>query len=445
MIFPLRLKLALLTSALLLASIATVSMLMLEQSRDALIGEAEKRAIALARHLARNARDPLLLEDDLVLGKLVEGAAQEAEVLVARVLGPDGEVVASSRERDEPERARMTLAAKRAAQRLGARLVVAERMVFKDTEVGEAQIEIDLDALVAPVLNRARRDVLVASGGLLLVGILIAFGLSSRVTRPLQRLRLAVNALAKGDLSARVEPTTRDEIAELGRAFNDMGQSLSQKRRVETAFRRYVSDHVLRQVLDRPEDIALHGESREVTVVFVDIRNYTRLSEALGPERIVAFLNESFEIITARLLDHGATVDKYIGDGVLAYFGAPIETPDHVQRAVAASIAVQRAVDERNRKLEAQGAPFVRLEVGVGIATGRVVVGNIGSELKMDYTAIGEPVNLANRLQKHAGHGGIYATEAVARAVDGLVALERVGALEIGGYDAPQEVYKVPY
>ncbi len=445
MIFPLRLKLALLISALLLVGISTVSVLVLEQSRDALISEAEKRAIALARHLARNARDPLLLDDDLVLGKLVGGAAQEAEVLVARVLDPEGEVVASSRSKAEPRRARMTLAAKRAVQRVGGRLVVAERMLFKDTEVGEAQIEIDLDALIAPVLNRARRDVLVASGGLLLVGVLIAFALSSRVTRPLQRLQLAVNALAAGDFSARVEPTTRDEIADLGRAFNEMGQSLSQKRKVETAFRRYVSDHVLRQVLDRPEDIALHGESREITVVFVDIRNYTRLSEALGPERIVAFLNESFEIITARLLDHGATVDKYIGDGVLSYFGAPIETPDHVQRAVAAAIAVQRAVDERNRKLEAQNLPFVRLEVGVGLATGRVVVGNIGSELKMDYTVIGEPVNLANRLQKFAGCGGIFATEAVALAVDGLVPLERVGPLEIGGYDAPQEVYRVPY
>jgi adenylate cyclase len=206
-----------------------------------------------------------------------------------------------------------------------------------------------------------------------------------------------------------------------------------------------VSDHVLRQVLDRPDEIALHGESREVSVVFIDIRNYTRLSDALGPERIVAFLNEAFEMITARLLDHGATVDKYLGDAVLAYFGAPIESSDHVQRAVASAISVQRSVDERNRKLEARGEPFVPLDVGVGIATGRVVVGNIGSELKMDYTAIGEPVNVANRLQKLAGARGIFVTEAVVRRLDGLVSTETVGLQKIEGYDEPVEVFRVPY
>jgi class 3 adenylate cyclase len=445
LIVPLRLKLALLTSLLLLAGIGTVSALVLERARDALIVEAEKRAVSLARHLARNARDPVLLEDDLVVAKLVDGAAQEAEVLAARIIDTNGALVASSRTSDADAHARLTTESRRATQRQGNRLVVGERMTFKDVDVGEAQVVIDLDALIAPVLTRARRDLLLASGGLLSIGILIAFAASTRVTRPLQRLRVAVNALAAGDLAARVEPSGRDEVSDLTRAFNEMGQSLSQKRKVETAFRRYVSDHVLRQVLDRPDEIALHGESREVSVVFIDIRNYTRLSDALGPERIVAFLNEAFEMITARLLDHGATVDKYLGDAVLAYFGAPIESSDHVQRAVAAAISVQRSVDERNRKLEARGEPFVPLNVGIGIATGRVVVGNIGSELKMDYTAIGEPVNVANRLQKLAGAGGIFATEAVARRLDGLVATESVGLRRIEGYDDPVELFKVPY
>jgi len=280
---------------------------------------------------------------------------------------------------------------------------------------------------------------------LLVVGLVIAFVVSGMVSRPLQRLRLAVNALAAGDLSARVEPTSRDEVGVLTRAFNEMSESLGEKRRIETAFRRYVSDHVLREVVESPEAIHLKGELREVSVLYLDIRKFTRLTGSIGPERVVAFLNECFDLITGRLLEHGATVDKYIGDAILAYLGAPIETEDHAQRAVAAAIAVQRAIHERNQRSEASLQPFVRLEVGIGIHTGMVVVGNIGSELKMDYTAIGEPVNVANRLQALAGPGQIKITGEVRARVAELVQVKPEGARMLEGVDHPIEVFEVVY
>ena len=229
----------------------------------------------------------------------------------------------------------------------------------------------------------------------------------------------------------------------LARAFNEMSESLGEKRRIETAFRRYVSDHVLREVIDSPESIHLKGELREVSVIYLDIRKFTRLTGAIGPERTVAFLNECFDLITGRLLEHGATVDKYIGDAILAYLGAPIETDDHAQRAVAAAIAVQRAIHERNRRCEATGQPFVRLEVGIGIDTGPVVVGNIGSELKMDYTAIGEPVNVANRLQALAGPGQIKITGDVRARIGELVDVKADGTRVLEGVDHPIEIYEV--
>ena len=283
------------------------------------------------------------------------------------------------------------------------------------------------------------------SGGLLGVGLLIAFGASTSLTRPLRRLRTAVRALASGDLAARVAPTTRDEVGDLARAFNEMGESLTQKRRIETAFRRYVSDHVLKEVLDKPDAISLRGEMREITVLFIDIRRFSRLAEQIVPELLVAFLNESFELITNRLLDHGGTVDKYIGDAILAYFGAPIESPDHPQRAVAAAIAIQRGVRERNLKRETLGQPFIRLDIGIAIHTGSVVVGNIGSELKMDYTAIGEPVNVTNRLQKLAEPGWILVTDEVAERISDVVNLAGLGARTIEGREEPINVHRVEY
>jgi adenylate cyclase len=445
-IFPLRFKLAILSSVLLVGAIGTISLVVLERSAQALADEAGKRAIVLAEQLARNAREPLLLEDDLTLSQLLETIAKESEVTVTRVLDKSGRVVASSRPDDVPQRDRLTTEDQELATRpSGGVLVVAARMTYRELDIGEAQVALDVDAVTGRVIRAARRQVLVAAGILLGIGLLIAFVVSGILSRPLRQLRLAVNALAAGDLSARVQPTSRDEIGVLARAFNEMSESLGEKRRIETAFRRYVSDHVLREVIDSPESIHLKGELREVSVIYLDIRKFTRLTGALGPERTVAFLNECFDLITGRLLEHGATVDKYIGDAILAYLGAPIETDDHAQRAVAAAIAVQRAIHERNRRCEATGQPFVRLEVGIGIETGPVVVGNIGSELKMDYTAIGEPVNVANRLQALAGPGQIKITGEVRERIGELVDVKAEGTRVIEGVDHPIEIYEVLY
>ena len=445
MIFPLRFKLALLSSLLLVAAIGTVSLVVLDQSAQALAAEAGKRAVVLAEQLARNAREPMLLEDDLRLSQLLESIAKESEVTAVRVLDKDGRVLASS-VKDEPDlRERMTGKEKIATWPLGGKLVCAVRMTYRELDIGEAQVVLDVDAVTGRVIRAARRQVLLAAGVLLGVGLVIAFIVSGMVSRPLRRLRLAVNALAAGDLSARVEPSSRDEIGVLTRAFNEMSESLGEKRRIETAFRRYVSDHVLREVVESPEAIHLKGELREVSVLYLDIRKFTRLTGAIGAERIVAFLNEAFDLITGRLLEHGATVDKYIGDAILAYLGAPIETDDHAQRSVAAAIAVQRAIHERNRRCENSGQPFVRLEVGIGIHTGPVVVGNIGSELKMDYTAIGEPVNIANRLQSLAGPGQIKITGEVRERLGLLCDVKAEGPRMLEGIVQPIEVFEVLY
>jgi adenylate cyclase len=448
-IFPLRVKLALLASLLLVGGIGTVSLLLLERSSEALEAEANKRGRFLASSLAQNAAAPLLEQDDLVVSGLVETVAGESEVLVVRVLDKRGRVIASSLEAETRRQLRLTeglLAdAHTATTSLEGELLIASRISFGGVDLGEAQVVLDLDAIVGSVLENARRGVLVASGALLLIGIGIAFGMSGRITRPLQRLHAAVKALAAGDPSSQVEVTTRDEVGALTEAFNDMSRSLDEKRRIETAFRRYVSDHVLQQVVDRPESVQLLGERRVVTVLFIDIRRFSELASVIGPEPLVAYLNEAFELITSRLLEHGATVDKYLGDAILAYFGAPIEIADHAERAVASAISIQRSIEERNAKCESSGAPFHRLDVGIGVQTGPVVLGNIGSELKMNYTVIGDAVNVANRLQSMAGGGEIFVTEDVQQRLGERVDLEDLGPRQVKGREEPVRVYRVRY
>jgi len=432
-------------SALLLASIATVSWLLDQQYTEALETEARKRGSYIAESLARNARDAVLLEDDVVIAKLLESVTGESEVVAARLLDGGGLLIDAQPPLENPEVSRMTRDAVLAFATRGGELIVASRMVFSDVDLGEAQVVLDLHAIVGVVVERARFFLFLASGALLAGSILIAFSTSGRITRPLSRLRLAVNALALGDTSARVDISTRDEVADLTRAFNDMSASLSEKRRVETAFRRYVSDHVLQQVLDEPEAVQLLGERREITVLFIDIRRFTQLASRIEPERLVSYLNEAFELITDRLLEHGATVDKYIGDAILSYFGAPIEIEDHPARAVAAAISVQRSIDEYNQTRQSWRPPPERLDVGIGIQTGEVVVGNIGSELKMDYTAIGDAVNVASRLQKLADPGEILVTSDVAGRVGDVAHFEKLGLQQLEGREHPVDVLRVLY
>ncbi len=444
MFFPLRFKFALLSSVLLVGGVATASALLLAQSRSALESEISKRGASLARNLARNATQPVLLGEDLVVGQLLKTIGEESGVLRAWVLDEEGRRVSST---TDPSSVPPRIATREgfATRKIEGRLLLAARMEYRDVGVGEVQIEMDLEGLIKPVVEQARKRILIAGGGLLLVGILFTFAASTRVTQPLRRLREGVNQLAAGELSTRVSVTTRDEVGELTHAFNAMGESLSQKRHLEIALRRYVNDQVLQKVLDDPEGLPLKGELREVTLIVVDIRDFSRISEGMPPREVVSFVNEALALITSRLLEHGATVDKYIGDAVQAYFGAPLAGFDHAERAVAAAISIQRTVEERNEKLASSGDPGQTLLVGIGIHTGRVVVGNIGTERKMDYTVIGDVVNVTHRLQKLAGRATILVSEDVARRLGARVRLENQGERRLSGREQPVTVYRVRY
>lgn len=171
------------------------------------------------------------------------------------------------------------------------------------------------------------------------------------------------------------------------------------ERRLRAAFARFVSPEVLRQILAGPEP-ALGGEAREVTVLFADLRGFTRYAEEEPPEVVVARLNEHLGLMSHAVHAHGGMVDKFLGDAVMAVFGAPLPDPEHRRHALAAAEAIRAALD---------GPGF--LPVGIGLASGMVVVGNIGSPERLEYTAVGDPVNLAARLQEMAGPGEILAAE----------------------------------
>lgn len=445
----LQMKVSLLAAALLVVASLCLTFIATRSQQEALEREVEKRALVLASNLAGSAAEALVLEDDLTLGRLVQEAAQSHGVTSVRILRKDGFPWES------PSIDGSTgWAAEPLTTGIGPPRVVREEdlmgvgapVVFSGTRVGEVQIGLDLGELVSPIVWRTRRDLAVAAGFVLAGGVLAGVAFVAFLAGPLRRLRAGVERLTAGDLSVRVPPTSRDEVGELTRAFNEMGEALQQKERIQSAFGRYVSESVLRQLLETPEGDELAGAERELTIAFIDIRGFTRISEDMKARDVVALLNEFFQLVSDRVLACGGTIDKFIGDSVMVYFGAPLHHPDHAVRAVRAALDVLDACNERNRNAtrEPGRASSGRLvEPGIGIHTGVVVVGSIGSDRRADYTAVGDAVNVAHRIEKLARPGEVLVSEAVHRHVRGAFRLRFEGERQLSGRQEPVHVYSV--
>jgi class 3 adenylate cyclase len=251
--------------------------------------------------------------------------------------------------------------------------------------------------------------------GSLFAAVVFLLLFSSLLTAPLTRMvQTMITITQTNDLSERVEVEFRDEIGAMARTFNKMlakleiadkqirGSALRavmaqrNERRIRAVFQRYVPKNVIDTVLERP-DLALVGQEMVLPVLFSDIRGFTTISEAYMPDELVTVLNRYFERLVDIISDHEGIVDKYIGDAIMAFFGAPVEDADRALHAVEAALEMEDAIADFNKKLLADGKPEFR--TGIGIHYGVVTVGNIGTEKKMDYTVIGDTVNYGSRLE----------------------------------------------
>ncbi|HKC24934.1 MAG TPA: adenylate/guanylate cyclase domain-containing protein [Thermoanaerobaculia bacterium] len=212
----------------------------------------------------------------------------------------------------------------------------------------------------------------------------------------------------------------------------------------EAAVRERLGRFLPAGVVDRviAGEIKLGGVAQEVTTLFADIRGFTPMSELTSPETVVEVLNEHFTVMTDAVIEFGGTLDKYIGDSVMALFGAPQANPEHDPiHAVDAAIRMQKGMEIVNQKLTARGLPTIR--IGIGVNTGRVIVGEIGSEKQMNYTAIGDAVNLAARLESNAKPGQILVSSATARKLKNAFALNQLPPITVKGKAEPIAIYEV--
>ncbi|HSK64339.1 MAG TPA: adenylate/guanylate cyclase domain-containing protein [Pyrinomonadaceae bacterium] len=208
-------------------------------------------------------------------------------------------------------------------------------------------------------------------------------------------------------------------------------------------YSRFLPEYVVKQMLENPDSFKLGGVSQTITILFADIRGFTRISEHAPPEKIVSLLNHYFSAMTDIIFAHGGTLDKYLGDGLMALFGAPTTTPDDASNALNAAVAMQRRLLGINQELHAEGFP--EIGVGMGLHTGEVIVGYIGSDRRSEYTAIGDTVNTSSRLEANARGGEILISDATAKAARSRYRLKPREPITVKNRQQPVMLWEVDW
>ena len=296
-----------------------------------------------------------------------------------------------------------------------------------------------VSAMLAAVFDRAREEpvLFVVVAGALTVGfgVPITVGLAfSPSLRPIRDLSEGTERVAAGDYSQRLPVVQDDDLSALAASFNRMQAGLTERQRLQAAFGTYVDPVLASRLLEQGDDV-FTGERRDVTVMFVDIRDFTPFAEANTAEDTVARLNALFEIVVPAVVDAGGHVNKFLGDGALAVFGAPNDLADHADAAVSAGVKIHRMVGERFGG---------ELRIGIGINTGVVIAGTIGGGGKLEFTLIGDTVNVAARVEqltKTTGDAILLTQQSVDALASRPAGLADRGSHELKGKSAPVKIF----
>jgi adenylate cyclase len=313
------------------------------------------------------------------------------------------------------------------------------------------------------VFSREAEEIVVRTGMVLgisiLVSLILLFGFAGFITNPIRIVAGAMTRIIEtNDLSQRVPVLYRDEIGTLAHTFNIMTRELEKaydqiksfayqavlaeknEHKVRNIFQKYVPKNVIDNFFVNPEKMLL-GDNRVVAILFSDIRSFTTISEGFMPDELVAALNRYFAIMVDIIMNRGGIIDKYIGDAIMAFYGAPVKHDDDALQALLSALEMQEALEKFNAEQTAAGKPAFK--TGIGINYGVVTVGNIGSERKMDYTIIGDMVNLGSRLEglTKPYQQGVIISESVYRKVKAEVSCRLVDKVVVKGKTKGENIY----
>ncbi|MCW9023410.1 MAG: HAMP domain-containing protein [Gammaproteobacteria bacterium] len=454
--FPIAYKLALIITLLVSIGMTVLGLIIVTKQTQLQQKQLNHFGQTVVNQLAESSKELLLSGDILSLMVVSSNLGNNNSILGTVVYAENGKVLASSGLAPREGIIRLYSQSQQfdnnnylskwsSVDKDGQPLDVVSFMVpirYQDVIAGHALVTFD-----ETMLNESIRNTIATITGatfiMIILGIVISFITGKWISRPIHTLMNASRAIGEGQLDYRISEQRNDEIGYLTDAFNTMADNLLEKSQVENAFSRFVAPSVAKQIMSNLDHIHLGGQHVEATVLFADIVGFTSLSENLPANEVAELLNDYFGYIaTVSQLHHG-TIDKYMGDCVMIVFGVPEKDPEHKYKAISCALMIQSLVHELNQRRKQQGKFPVKFRIGIN--SGAMLAGNMGSAERMQYTVVGEAVNLASRLHTAAGEGEVIITETLYHHPDVHQRIEAHShrTLELRGIAQPVSTYIV--
>ena len=447
--FPIWIQLFVATVAIIILTALSLSLFMQKRQKEMLYRQTLQVGKLSLNYFSNNAKIPLLEDNILHLNTLIKDAPSAEGVLYA-IIVDNQQIVKAHTDINQldtsfkpfPEVARITHEEEvkyfNYFDENGRHILNLMRAIeLKGKRLGEVHVGLSID-FIEELTRRERYSIVLITISVIFLGALVAVWLGLRFSKPISQLLKATQQIAEGNYRYKILLNRRDELGNLASSFNRMGEELWKKSLMQKSFGKYIGAEVLEMILANPEGTWLKGHRNTATTILLDIRGFTAFSESTDPEQIVAYLNEYFQIATQAIVKFGGYVDKFIGDAVLGVFGVPVYHQNHVERAVRAAIQMQ----ETFQKADKTSNPLLG-SVAVAINTGEVLAGNIGSKDRMEYTIIGDSVNVTSRLNTLAGAGEIIISKSVLTTLEPHLSVKELPPRRLKGRSALVEAYQL--
>jgi adenylate cyclase len=449
---PIFIKLAALSTLLIFLVVSTISFSTLRRQKTQFTEQLISLGQSMVRIVRNNAPDKMLGEEDLALFQLVDDITKNEQVIYALITDHKNIIRAHSRIEEVGERYfapdKIRLVRREGDVTISTIIHSEEEMLFleapmtyQDLSVGAFRLAIS-KGKISQNIGEAKVYFVILAIMMTLVGILLSLVLSMYFSRPIRKLGEITKALGMGAFNCRINVNRNDEFGDLAYAFNRMAEDLELKEKIKDSFGRYVAPEIVDMILSNPDKLWMKGSKAEATVLFVDIRGFTTLSENKDAEVVVELLNDYLTRVTDSVIKYGGHINKFVGDEVMAVFGAPIPNSSHAESAVRAALEIQGQIVELNRT---RLLGDVTIGVGVGVNSGEMVAGNLGSQRRMEYTVIGDNVNVASRLTSLAKGGEILISKKTYDAVrdKNRLEVEERGKVPVKGRRRQIAIYRV--
>ncbi len=446
---PIWFQLSVTTILVIVITTTVFNFVILNRQKEQLYDQTVKIGLVSINYFDNNAKIPLIEDDILQLNTIVKNATLVKGLLYAFIVDNNNTVLAHT-DLNKISKPMETFNHKEKVTLKGEDtyfnyilpdgkhvLNLTRSIMFKKKKLGHVHVGVSID-FIQDLIIKERTSIIMITLLVILFSIIIAVMLGFRYSRPISKLVHATQEISRGNYRHKVELQRNDELGNLATAFNQMNEELWKNSLMQESFGKYVGSEVLEMIMANPQSTWLKGRRNKATILFADIRGFTSYSDANQPEHVVEMLNEFFTIATNSILEFGGYIDKFIGDAVLGVFGVPVYQKNHTERAVRAAIFLQHKLQEASKNANKMYA-----SVGVGIDTGVVVSGNIGSQVKMEYTVIGNSVNVASRLNGIAGPGEIIISKNVFDEVEDVIAAKALPAQLVKGKPDPLEIFKI--